>query len=63
MIWKALCQSAFNRVTWEAFVLSRDEHLPDGTIAGRLNISVNMVEKHIGRALLLLRAELYDKRY
>ena len=47
----------------EAFVLSRDEHLPNRTIAERLNISVNTVEKHIGKALLLLRAQLYDKRY
>ena len=46
----------------EAFVLSRDEQLPNRTIAERLNISVNTVEKHIGKALLLLRAELYDER-
>lgn len=42
----------------EVFVLSRNERLPNKTIAQRLGISVNTVEKHIGKALQLLRFRL-----
>lgn len=44
----------------EAFVLSREEKLPNKKIAQRMSISVNTVEKHIGKALQMLRAELKD---
>lgn len=39
----------------EAFKLSRLENLPYKSIAERMNISVNTVEKHIGKALGVLR--------
>lgn len=39
----------------EAFKLSRLENLSYKTIAERMNISVNTVEKHIGKALAILR--------
>lgn len=45
----------------EAFMLSREEHLPNKIIAKRLGISVNTVEKHIGKALQLLRLKLMDE--
>lgn len=45
----------------EAFVLSREEKLPNKIIAKRLNISVNTVEKHIGKALQILRLKLKDE--
>lgn len=45
----------------EAFILSRYEQLPYKTIAAKLNISVNTVEKHIGKALRLLRIQLGEK--
>lgn len=41
----------------EAFTLSRYEHLSYKDIATRMNISVNTVEKHIGKALNILRKE------
>ncbi|HEY9260884.1 RNA polymerase sigma-70 factor [Chitinophaga sp.] len=42
----------------EAFLLSRYEHLSYKAIAEQLNISVNTVEKHIGKALRILRVQL-----
>lgn len=45
----------------EAFILSRYEQLPYKAIAAKLNISVNTVEKHIGKALRLLRIQLGEK--
>src|SRR5690606_20440437 len=42
----------------EAFILSRFEYLSHKEIAERMSISVNTVEKHIGKALRLLRNEL-----
>lgn len=44
----------------EAFTLSRFEHLSYKAIAERMNISVNTVEKHIGKALHILRHELRE---
>lgn len=45
----------------EAFVLSRGSDLSYQQIAKQMNISVKTVEKHIGKALRLLRAELGEK--
>lgn len=45
----------------EAFTLSRFEHLSYKSIAQRMNISVNTVEKHIGKALNILREKLGDQ--
>lgn len=42
----------------EAFTLSRFEQLSYKSIAQRMNISVNTVEKHIGKALHILRERL-----
>ncbi|WP_346317626.1 RNA polymerase sigma-70 factor [Chitinophaga sp. YIM B06452] len=42
----------------EAFTLSRFERLSYKSIAQRMNISVNTVEKHIGKALNILREKL-----
>lgn len=42
----------------EVFELSRFESLPNKSIAEKLGISVNTVEKHIGKALAILRKEL-----
>lgn len=42
----------------EAFTLSRFEQLSYKSIALRMNISVNTVEKHIGKALHILREKL-----
>ncbi|MBS1781019.1 MAG: RNA polymerase sigma-70 factor [Bacteroidetes bacterium] len=44
----------------EAFVLSRYENLSYREIAERMDISVNTVEKHIGKALTILRKGLRD---
>ncbi|TCC96539.1 RNA polymerase sigma-70 factor [Pedobacter hiemivivus] len=44
----------------EAFRLSREEQLSYKAIAARMNISVNTVEKHIGKALKILKRELKD---
>lgn len=44
----------------EAFTLSRYEHLAYKDIAERMGVSVNTVEKHIGKALKLLRAEFRE---
>lgn len=42
----------------EAFLLSRDAHLSYREIAERMHISINTVEKHIGKALRILRSRL-----
>ncbi|MNK28395.1 ECF RNA polymerase sigma factor SigW [compost metagenome] len=42
----------------EAFRLSREEQLSYKAIAERMNISVNTVEKHIGKAIKILKREL-----
>ena len=44
----------------EAFELSRQEQLSFKEIALQLNVSVNTVEKHVGKALRLLRVHLKD---
>lgn len=44
----------------QAFTLSRFEHLSYKEIAARMDISVNTVEKHIGKALAILRRELKE---
>ncbi|WP_255564074.1 RNA polymerase sigma-70 factor [Pedobacter sp. HMWF019] len=44
----------------EAFILSREEQLSYKAIAERMNISVNTVEKHVGKALKKLRTEFKD---
>jgi len=42
----------------EVFLLSREEELSFKEIAQKLNISVNTVEKHVGKALRALRVNL-----
>lgn len=44
----------------EVFKLSRFEHLPNKEIAEKLGISVKMVEKHISKALTILRRDLSE---
>ncbi|GAA4315423.1 RNA polymerase sigma-70 factor [Compostibacter hankyongensis] len=44
----------------EAFRLSRDEQLSYKEIAERMHISVNTVEKHVGKALRILRLRLKE---
>lgn len=44
----------------EVFLLSRYEQMSYQEIASFLNISVNTVEKHIGKALLILRDAVSD---
>ncbi len=44
----------------QVFKLSRQQHLKNKEIAEKLNISVKMVEKHISKALHILRHELAD---
>jgi RNA polymerase sigma-70 factor (ECF subfamily) len=56
-------QQAVNRLSPQcknAFTLSRYEHLSYKEIAERMSISVNTVEKHIGKALQLLRQEFQE---
>lgn len=42
------------------FLLSREEQLSNRSIAERLGISITTVEKHMGRALRILRAHLKE---
>jgi RNA polymerase sigma-70 factor (ECF subfamily) len=42
----------------EVFILSRKEHLSHQDIAERLGISISTVEKHIGKALRIVRTHL-----
>lgn len=44
----------------EVFLLSRNEMLKNREIAEKMDISVKMVEKHISRALLILRTNLSE---
>jgi len=44
----------------EVFILSREEKLSNKAIADRLGISINTVEKHIGKALQILRNDLHQ---
>lgn len=44
----------------EAFLLSREENLSNKDISMGMNISVSTVEKHIGKALRILRHNLRD---
>lgn len=44
----------------QVFLLSRQEHLSYQHIARQLGISVNTVEKHMGKALRILRAGLKE---
>lgn len=45
----------------QAFLLSRHERLSYREIADRMDISVNTVEKHVGKALRLLRKTLKEQ--
>lgn len=45
----------------KAFLFSRFKHLSYKEIADEMNISVNTVEKHIGKALQILRTQLGPK--
>ena len=56
-------QEAVNKLSPQcknAFTLSRYEHLSYKEIAERMSISINTVEKHIGKALHLLRREFEE---
>lgn len=44
----------------EAFTLSRFENLSYKSIAQKMNISVNTVEKHIGKALSIMRQKFKE---
>jgi RNA polymerase sigma-70 factor (ECF subfamily) len=44
----------------QAFKLSRKENLTFKEIAAKLDISVNTVEKHVAKALKILRTNLKD---
>lgn len=44
----------------EAFLLSREQNLSNKDISQGMNISVSTVEKHIGKALRILRNNLRD---
>lgn len=44
----------------EVFILSRYEYLKNKEIAEKLNISIKMVEKHISKALTILRRDLAE---
>lgn len=44
----------------EAFLLSRNEHLSYKEIAAQMHLSVNTVEKHIGKALHILKSKLNE---
>lgn len=45
---------------FEVFKLSRYEHLQNREIADKLNVSIKTVEKHISKALFILRKELSE---
>ena len=47
----------------KAFILSREEKLPYKSISQTLNISVSTVEKHIGKALKVMRHNLREFNY
>lgn len=47
----------------KAFILSREERLPYKSISQTLNISVSTVEKHIGKALKVMRHNLREFHY
>ena len=56
-------QQAISRLSpqcHQAFTLSRYEHLSYNEIASRMGISVKTVEKHIGKAIRLLRKEFKE---
>jgi RNA polymerase sigma-70 factor (ECF subfamily) len=44
----------------EAFLLSRFEHLSYKEIAERMHISINTVEKHVSKALRILKSKLNE---
>jgi RNA polymerase sigma-70 factor (ECF subfamily) len=44
----------------EAFLLSRVEQLSHQGITEKLNISISTVEKHIGKALKIIRRQVKD---
>lgn len=44
----------------EAFLLSRNEHLSYKEIAEHMHLSVNTVEKHVGKALHILKSKLNE---
>lgn len=47
----------------EVFLLSRNNDLTNKQVAERLGISINTVEKHIGKALQILRHEMNKYRF
>ncbi len=47
----------------EVFLLRYHEHLSYKAIAGQLRLSVKTVEKHISKAMHILRRELKDEHY
>lgn len=47
----------------EVFILSRIEYLSNSEIAGRLNLSIHTVEKHISNAIKELRSNLNVWQY
>jgi RNA polymerase sigma-70 factor (family 1) len=47
----------------EVFILSRQEHLSHQHIADRLGISVSTVEKHIGKALRIVRTHINEVQF
>ena len=44
----------------EVFILSRIENLSNKTIAEKLSISISTVEKHIGKAIRILKADFRE---
>lgn len=47
----------------EVYLLSRNNELSNKQVAEKLGISINTVEKHIGRALQILRREMDQYRF
>ncbi|WEK34084.1 MAG: RNA polymerase sigma-70 factor [Candidatus Pseudobacter hemicellulosilyticus] len=47
----------------EAFLLSREQNLSNKDISAGMNISVSTVEKHVGKALRILRNNLREYTY
>ena len=47
----------------EVFILSRIENLPNKTIAEKLSISISTVEKHISKAIRILKADFREYNF
>lgn len=54
--------SSLPQKTKEIFILSRKENMSNKEIANQLNITVKAVEKHITKALSILRQELHNNK-